>query len=389
MSIRLDPQLLHEFKKYGAVGIEKCFNCGNCTAICPLASDEYNFPRDVIRRVQIGQKERLTEGLDPWLCYYCGDCSETCPKGAEPGETMMAARRWLIGKYDWTGLARKFYTSLTWELGAILLVGLLVVWIISMFHGPVVTERVELNTFAPIYIVHLADWIMAGALLFFIGTNVFRMYCSTLHRSGLKIPLAAYLSEAWQLVLHGLTQKRWATCAEDERDVKIRRSKRASWIIHMLMASGYALMLILIVFFLSWFQTDEVYPFYHPQRWLGYYATLVLLLGAGWALWGRIRKEVEMHRFSHPSDWIFPILLLVVSVTGILQHAFRYWSMPLATYYTYIVHLAFTAPMLILEVPFGKWAHLYYRPLAIYFQAVKEKAKEQAEAVAGALAPAD
>jgi heterodisulfide reductase subunit C/quinone-modifying oxidoreductase subunit QmoC len=32
--------------------------------------------------------------------------------------------------------------------------------------------------------------------------------------------------------------------------------------------------------------------------------------------------------------------------------------------------------MLVLEVPFGKWAHLYYRPLAIYFQAVKERAKE-------------
>jgi hypothetical protein len=148
-------------------------------------------------------------------------------------------------------------------------------------------------------------------------------------------------------------------------------------------------MLVLIIFFLPWFQTDNIYPFWHPQRWLGYYATIVLLLGAGWALWGRIKKEVEMHRFSHPSDWIFPILLLVVTLTGILQHAFRYWDMPLATYYTYVVHLAFTAPMLILEVPFGKWAHLYYRPLAIYFQAVKEKAKEQETAVAGAFAPAD
>ena len=61
MSTRLDPQSLHEFKEYGAIGVEKCFNCGNCTAICPLASDEYNFPRDVVRRVQIGQKERLIE----------------------------------------------------------------------------------------------------------------------------------------------------------------------------------------------------------------------------------------------------------------------------------------------------------------------------------------
>ena len=389
MSTRLDPQLLHEFKEYGAIGVEKCFNCGNCTAICPLASDEYNFPRDVIRRVQIGQKERLIESLDPWLCYYCGDCSETCPKGAEPGETMMAARRWLTAQYDWTGLARKFYTSLTWELGSIALVGLLVVWIIAMFHGPLVTDRVELNTFAPIHIVHLADWIMAGALVFFITTNVLRMYWLTMRKSELQIPFKLYITEAWQLILHGLTQKRWATCAEDETDEKAKNSKRTSWIIHMLLASGYALMLVLIVFFLSWFQTDNIYPLYHPQRWLGYYATIVLLLGAGRALWGRIKKEAEMHRFSHPSDWIFPILLLVVTLTGILQHAFRYWGLPLATYYTYVVHLAFTAPMLILEVPFGKWAHLYYRPLAIYFQAVKEKAKEQEETVAGAFAPAD
>ncbi len=389
MSTRLDPHLLREFKAYGAVGVEKCFNCGNCTAICPLASDEYNFPRDVIRRVQIGQRERLTEGLDPWLCYYCGDCSITCPKGAEPGETMMAARRWLTAQYDWTGLARKFYTSLTWELGSIALLGLLVVWIITMFHGPLVTDRVELNTFAPLHIVHLADWIMAGMLVFFIATNVLRMYWLTMRKIGQPIPLKLYFTEAWQLLLHAVTQKRWSECAGEEADEKGRKSKRTSWIIHMLLASGYGLMLVLIVFFLSWFQTDNLYPLYHPQRWLGYYATIVLLLGAGWALWGRIKKEAEMHRFSHPSDWIFPILLLVVTLTGILQHAFRYWGWPLATYYTYVIHLSFTAPMLILEVPFGKWAHLYYRPLAIYFQAVKVKAKKQAETVAGAFAPAD
>ena len=123
MNNRLDPQLIQELKRYGAVGIEKCFNCGNCTASCPLASDEYPFPRNVIRRVQIGQKDRLIGQLDPWLCYYCGDCSETCPKGAEPGETMMALRRWLTAQYDWTGLTRKFYTSLAWEIGSILLCG--------------------------------------------------------------------------------------------------------------------------------------------------------------------------------------------------------------------------------------------------------------------------
>ncbi len=388
MTTRVDPNLLYELKEYGAVGIEKCFNCGNCTAICPLTSDEYPFPRNMIRLTQVGMKERLKSSLDPWLCYYCGDCSDTCPKGAEPGESMMAMRRWLIGQYDWTGLAKRFYTSEIWEFGSMILVGLVTVLLVILLSGPMVTNQVEINTFAPLKIVHTADWILAGFLLFFIGTNVLRMY-NLIMRKGttLKIPLSLYISEAWQLVLHGLTQKRWATCAEDEKDEKTRRSKLTSWIIHILLVSGYGLMLVLIIFFLPWFQTEEIYPLYHPQRWLGYYATIVLFVGACYVLWGRIKKDKQLHRFSHPSDWIFPVLLLIVTITGIFQHAFRYWGLPLLTYYTYIVHLFFVAPMLILEVPFGKWAHLYYRPLAVYFQAVKEKATQvQSDLAAEAVA---
>jgi nitrate reductase gamma subunit len=303
---------------------------------------------------------------------------------------MMAMRRWLTGQYDWTGLAKKFYTSELWEFGSMIFVGLLVVLLVVLLSGPMITTQVELNTFAPVEIVHIADWVMAGLLVFFIGTNVLRMfYFIMLKGNQTKVPLSIYISEAWQLVFHAATQKRWATCAEDEKDEKTKKDKETSWIIHLLMVSGYGLMLVLIIFFLPWFQTDEIYPLYHPQRWLGYYATIVLLIGAGRALWGRIKKESQMHRFSHPSDWIFPVLLLAVTLTGILQHAFRYWGLPYATYYTYIVHLAFTAPMLILEVPFGKWAHLYYRPLAIYFQTVKEKALQVQDEMAAVPAAAD
>ncbi len=390
MSTRIDPSLMYELKEYGAVEIEKCFNCGNCTAICPLTSDEYPFPRNMIRLTQVGLKERLQSMLDPWLCYYCGECSETCPKQAEPGETMMAMRRWLTGQYDWTGLAKKFYTSEIWEFGSMIFVGVLVILLAVLLTGPMVTEQVELNTFAPVEIVHIADWIMAGCLVLFISSNILRMHHFTMRRgNSIKIPLSVYLSQAWQLIFHGLTQKRWITCAGDEKDEQIRRSKRTSWIVHLLLVSGYGLMLVLIIFFLPWFQTDEIYPLYHPQRWLGYYATVVLLIGASRALWGRVKKEIQMHKFSHPSDWIFPVLLLVVTITGILQHAFRYEGLPLLTYYTYVVHLAFAAPMLILEVPFGKWAHLYYRPLAVYFQEVKAKAAQlQRDAPAEAAASA-
>ena len=364
MSNRVDPNLLLELKEYGDVNVEACFNCGTCTAVCPLASDESPFPRNNVRLVQLGLTDHLRQSLDPWLCYYCGDCSETCPRGAEPAESQMALRRWLTAQYDWTGLAGKFYRSIRWELGSIALVSALIVAAFALFHGPVVTERVALNTFAPVAIIHMADLLMAALLLFFLGTNALRMFNFVMRRpSAPAIPWSLYLTEAWRLPFQFATQKRWSACAD-----------RRPWIDHLLLVSGYVLMLIIIVFFLPWFQTDRIYPLYHPQRWLGYYATIVLLYGAGRALWGRLQKVRQMHKFSHPSDWIFPSLLFTVTLSGILVHAFRYWGWPEATYTTYVIHLALLVPMLVLEVPFGKWSHLAYRPLAVYFQAVQQAA---------------
>jgi quinone-modifying oxidoreductase subunit QmoC len=387
MSARVDPTFLHELKEYGAVGIEKCFNCGNCTAICPLASGDYPFPRSIIRRAQIGQKETMKEKLDPWLCYYCGDCSTTCPRGAEPGETMMAARRWLTAQYDWTGLARKFYTSKVWEIGAVLLLIGFILLMFVMFHGPIVTNHVELNTFAPVHLIEIGDWIMLGGLSFFLLSNIYRMYYYTiLQVEKTRIPLKIYITQAWQLVYQVVTQNHFSHCDGDQ---KLRFWQKPRWRNHWLLVSGYALMFTLIVVFLKWFQTDNIYPIWHPQRWLGYYATIVLLFGAGDAILGRIVKDHQIHHYSHPSDWMFPILLMLTTLTGILIHTFRYLDLPLATYYIYVAHLCILTPMLVFEVPFGKWAHLAYRPFAIYFQMLKWKAREQSKVTAGALAPAD
>ena len=58
------------------------------------------------------------------------------------------------------------------------------------------------------------------------------------------------------------------------------------------------------------------------------------------------------------------------------MHGARLAGMPLTTYYSYVVHLAIAVPMLVIEVPFGKWAHLMYRPFALYLTAVRERAME-------------
>ena len=181
MNSRVDANFKKEIKKFGAGDWNACFHCGNCTAICPLTENGSLFPRKSIRQMQMGLKESLAANVDPWLCYYCGECSETCPRDANPGELMMSLRRYITTVYDWTGLSMKFYSSKTWEFGALALISLLILVLFILFHGPMTTELtsnggVQLNTFAPWKQVEIGDWIMAGLLSFFLLTNVFNMY---------------------------------------------------------------------------------------------------------------------------------------------------------------------------------------------------------------------
>ena len=78
-----------------------------------------------------------------------------------------------------------------------------------------------------------------------------------------------------------------------------------------------------------------------------------------------------------------PGLLAATVITGIVGHVLRYYlQWPLSTYAMYVVHLAVAVPMLLIEVPFGKWAHLLYRPFAIYFASVRIAAREEARRAA-------
>jgi heterodisulfide reductase subunit C/quinone-modifying oxidoreductase subunit QmoC len=56
------------------------------------------------------------------------------------------------------------------------------------------------------------------------------------------------------------------------------------------------------------------------------------------------------------------------------------WPWP--TYVTYAAHLVIAVPMLAVEVPFGKWAHLLYRPLAAGLAAAADRARVAAAAPA-------
>lgn len=390
-NVKSDPSLLKEVRKYGHFDVNACYQCGSCTVSCDLTKDSASFPRRTMRYVLLGLKGLLRGSLEPWLCYYCGDCSTACPRETEPGEAMMTLRRYLTAQYDWTGLSGMLYRSRVFQIAAFVAAAAFMVTLIMLFHGPIVTERVELNTFAPAHTVHLFDITVASLVLLILFFNAFRMYWFVMHPGRsfkildiirgfredgfgyaehqgekVKIPLLIYLTEIKTFIVHALTQKLFLGCKDKSR-----------WIKHFLLVTGYLIMFALVVVFLEWFQTENIYPIYHPQRWVGYYAAAVLIIFTWEAIVGRIRKREQIHKFSDLTDWLFLILLFFMAVTGMFVHIFRYLGLPLATYYSYAIHLVIAFVWLVVTVPFSKWTHLLYRSLGIYYQTVRERALEK------------
>lgn len=358
----VDPELYQEVEKFGARDIEVCMQCGNCSASCPLSSGTNTFPRKIYRYLQLGLKDKLLKSPVPWLCYYCGECNTDCPRGAEPAETMMATRRWLTAQYDWTGLAKRFYLSEAWEIGALILVAFGIIVLFCLGHGPIITDHVSVNSFAPVLWIELGDLIMAAILTAFLMSNAFRMYRFIM--SDTKVPFWLYITEAKDFVLNFVTQMRWRECGED----------RSRWLKHFILVTGYMTMMTLVIVFIRWFQVDD--SSWHFTSIFGYYATGVLLVITVEMFRSRLKKEETIHRYSEFSDWLFLVLLFFTTLTGIMMHVIRLAGWPMGTYVMYVIHLAIAVPMLVIEVPFGKWSHLFYRPLAIFLATVKEKATE-------------
>jgi heterodisulfide reductase subunit C len=88
------PQFKYEISKMpGAEKIMLCFQCGTCTADCPVArfSDAYR-PRQILRMAQLGLKDKVLSSEQLWLCAACYTCVDHCPQDVEISSIIRALR---------------------------------------------------------------------------------------------------------------------------------------------------------------------------------------------------------------------------------------------------------------------------------------------------------
>ena len=369
MAIRVNPRFIDELERFGAEDVQLCYQCGDCSTVCPHADEVYKFPRKSMRLLQMGLEQKIETTLEPWLCYYCGQCSEQCPREADPGETMMSLRRWLISRYDLTGIAHYFYKSRFIEVLAIVMVALLT-GAFMLYYG-FTNGHINIydgeGAFLPSTFIQRFNLSLGLVLAIFLVINAIHMwYLVMVKGTTFPVPWRLYINELYQLLWHFFTQKRYSECE--------RKSKQPffmPWFIHLGLMLGYVTMLILVMVFIEKLQSGpEIQWSVHI---FGYLATIGLIAGTVYFIRGRLRKNYVQYKKSHGTDWVFVILLFLIVLSGIAQHIFHRTGLYEWANITYIAHLMCVVPWL-LRIPFSKWAHLIYRPLAMYLAAIRREA---------------
>lgn len=73
--------------------VSHCYQCGKCSAGCPISFQMDYLPNQIIRMVQLGMEEQVLSSKTIWLCASCFTCTVRCPREIDIAEIMDYLRR--------------------------------------------------------------------------------------------------------------------------------------------------------------------------------------------------------------------------------------------------------------------------------------------------------
>lgn len=355
----MDDNFLTEISALGGESIRKCYQCGSCTANCPLTAKIKAFPRRTLRLIQLGLVERALRNPDMWLCSACSTCKAACPRQADPGEIMAALRRYAYSKYSWLPSSTqdlltspKLVVALTTAFSLILSA---LVYMMSQMSEA--TTTVNFAAVLPFSIVDIAGLVLGLAVVVGLALNTLKM---------------------WKMVGHGWSNPPQLTVGRRlssfvsvfVREMALHRALRKcntgrlQWLAHLSLVTGFmgAAMTTMFAFVLN--PSGSPFPLDHPVKILGNLSGALLLFGTATMIARRYFQKNTVGKTLF-QDGLFLSLLFIVAITGTLSESARLLDAGIVAYPAYSAHLVSVALLLALA-PYAKFAHAIYRPLAMY-----------------------
>jgi heterodisulfide reductase subunit C2 len=84
--------LLEEIRTLTGLDPARCYQCGKCSAGCPMAEEMDLAPHEMIRLLQLDRGDSLLTSESPWLCLTCETCTTRCPNSFDPAQLIDGLR---------------------------------------------------------------------------------------------------------------------------------------------------------------------------------------------------------------------------------------------------------------------------------------------------------
>jgi len=89
---QVDSDWKHEVERRLGHQAAECYQCGKCTAGCPVAYEMFHPVHAMVRLVQLGRRDEALRSRSQWVCVACEACSTRCPKDVNPARLMTVLR---------------------------------------------------------------------------------------------------------------------------------------------------------------------------------------------------------------------------------------------------------------------------------------------------------
>lgn len=145
-----NQESIQELQQHTGVNVNRCYQCGKCSAGCQLA-DEMDFPPSMVMHMLQTRDEELFQQLlnskTIWLCVSCQNCIERCPMSIDIPQIMDYLREKSAGEHkinhqsrDIVAFHRAFLDSIKYT-GRLYEIGLIAGYKMRTFH---LTQDVKL-----------------------------------------------------------------------------------------------------------------------------------------------------------------------------------------------------------------------------------------------------
>ena len=163
--VKPDMEFKRDILGMGTHDLTSCYQCGTCSVVCPISTDEDPFPRKEMIWVQWGLKDKLMADPSVWLCHQCNVCNVYCPRDAKPADVMSALRDYSISHYATPNFMAKAmreprFLPLLFALPAVIFLAVLA-WLGNLTSLP--TDQVVFSKFMPIIYIEVIFMVAVGA----------------------------------------------------------------------------------------------------------------------------------------------------------------------------------------------------------------------------------